>query len=91
MFRVTTSNWPIWVTPRGTSRITPLIWLSGSLGMKVELIARSSVGNRRSPRRTSWVERFRLTVAISPSWATTSPLPISSALMPRNSRVSGSV
>ena len=30
-----------------------IISLVGSLGMKVELIARSSVGNRRSPMRTS--------------------------------------
>ncbi|MNM92095.1 hypothetical protein D3C81_1044170 [compost metagenome] len=73
--RVTTSYIPIWLTPRGTSMIRPSISLLGSLGWKVELIARSSVGSRRSPRRASWLVRLRLRVAMSPSSATTSPLP----------------
>ncbi|MCY1417291.1 hypothetical protein D9M71_328220 [compost metagenome] len=88
---VTTSYLPICVTPRGTSMMVPLISVLGSLGTKVEVTARSSVGNRRSPGRTSWVVRVRLRVAMSPSFATTLALPTSMASMPRTSSVSGSV
>jgi hypothetical protein len=46
---VTTSYLPICVTPRGTSMMVPWMLRFGSLGMKVEVIARSSPGTGGRP------------------------------------------